>query len=266
MITMNTDRLVADYLHRLDAAAAELPVDQRAELVAEVRGHIDDAMQAAGRSDEVTVRNVLERLGPPEAIAREAVGAAVQAHDGNRRTDGRDIAAFVVLIAGLLIAWLKVISGFGEEVGLPDGSRIPVIDPIQIAALAVWTFAAGYVAWQLATRAPRASRAGGLEISAIVLLTAGGFLWLGWSWIAGYVLVVLSDVWNQRDKIAVVVFVLPFAALAWIGGFPDPDVRLQEAARFGVAAGGLASGAYLARRLFRPSVARRQAGYAGDAG
>lgn len=86
-----------------------------------------------------------------------------------------------------------------------------------------------------------------------------------WTFAAGYVLVVLSDVWNRRDKIAVLVVVLPFAAVAWIGGFPDPDVRLQEAVRFGVAAGGLVSGAYLARRLFRPSVARRQAGFAGDA-
>lgn len=35
----------------------------------EIRGHIDDALLEAGAADEVTFRNVLERLGPPEEIA-----------------------------------------------------------------------------------------------------------------------------------------------------------------------------------------------------
>jgi hypothetical protein len=65
------DPLVADYLRRLDQAAAGLPADRRAELVLEIRDHIA-AAQAGGATDEAGVRDVLRRLGPPEEIADAA--------------------------------------------------------------------------------------------------------------------------------------------------------------------------------------------------
>ena len=65
---MDGDNLVREYLGRLEAAAWPLAADRRVELVAEVREHIEAAVSAAGRSDEVTVRNILERLGPPQEI------------------------------------------------------------------------------------------------------------------------------------------------------------------------------------------------------
>jgi HAAS len=65
---VDTNPLVRDYLGRLDAAAWLLPADRRAELLGEVREHIGTALGDAARSDEVSVRNVLERLGPPEEI------------------------------------------------------------------------------------------------------------------------------------------------------------------------------------------------------
>ncbi len=65
---MDADALVRDYLDRLETAAWRLPVDRRGELVGEVREHIATAMAEAGRSDELTVRNILERLGAPEEI------------------------------------------------------------------------------------------------------------------------------------------------------------------------------------------------------
>lgn len=65
---VDADVLVDDYLLRLESAAARLQADRRAELVAEVREHIDAALGDAGRRDEPTVRNVLERLGSPEEI------------------------------------------------------------------------------------------------------------------------------------------------------------------------------------------------------
>ena len=73
---MDTEVLVHDYLGRLDTAAAALPVHRRAELMAEVRDHIDAALAEAGRSDEVTVRNILERLGSPEEIVAGEAGQA----------------------------------------------------------------------------------------------------------------------------------------------------------------------------------------------
>jgi uncharacterized membrane protein len=65
---MQAEGLIRDYLRRLDLAASGLPPDRRDELTAEVRDHIDAALSEAGTRDEVTVRNVLERLGQPEEI------------------------------------------------------------------------------------------------------------------------------------------------------------------------------------------------------
>ena len=71
------DRLVADYLSRLAAAAASLPADRRAELFEEISLHIAEAraVQAtAGMATSPAVAEVLERLGRPEDI----VGAAAE--------------------------------------------------------------------------------------------------------------------------------------------------------------------------------------------
>jgi len=65
---MDGDELVRDYMGRLDAASWPLPPGRRTELAGEVREHIEAALAEAGRSDDVTVRNVLERLGRPEEI------------------------------------------------------------------------------------------------------------------------------------------------------------------------------------------------------
>jgi hypothetical protein len=72
MNARQADELVVDYLRRLDAASALLPADRRAELVDEIRAHIEAALAEAGSRDETAVRNVLERLGDPTAIAAEA--------------------------------------------------------------------------------------------------------------------------------------------------------------------------------------------------
>ena len=66
---MDGEGLVRDYLGRLDAASWPLSPGRRDELRAEVAEHIDAALAEAGARDEVTVRNVLERLGRPEEIA-----------------------------------------------------------------------------------------------------------------------------------------------------------------------------------------------------
>lgn len=65
---MDAEALVNEYLGRLDAAIGSLPPSRRAELAGEVRQHIEMALAEAGGRDEVTVRNVLERLGPPDEI------------------------------------------------------------------------------------------------------------------------------------------------------------------------------------------------------
>ncbi len=97
MTTVHSNGLVADYLRRLERAAASLTRSRRAELVAEIREHIDDALFEAGATDEVAVRNVLERLGPPEEIAA-AAGPA------QRRSGSLELAAMIAL-AIPIVGW-----------------------------------------------------------------------------------------------------------------------------------------------------------------
>jgi len=75
MVTaMKTNQIVTEYLHRLHDASSALPSQRRTELLSEILTHIDDALCAAGGNDDVTILNVLERLGPPEDIAAAALG------------------------------------------------------------------------------------------------------------------------------------------------------------------------------------------------
>ena len=134
---MNVDadpkaELVRGYLERLRAAAAGLPPDRRAELLAEVREHIAAALSAepggATEVSEVSVRNVLDRLGPPEEIVRveredPSTPAPHQIDAPAEATaspwGGLEVAALVTLavggivlpgvglLLGLLLAWLS---------------------------------------------------------------------------------------------------------------------------------------------------------------
>jgi uncharacterized membrane protein len=121
--------LVRGYLERLRAAASGLPPDRREELLAEVREHIGAAMTAGpGEPTEVSVRNVLERLGPPEEIVRAERDdpapppthhVAATAETATSPWGALEVAALVTLAAGgivlpvlglligLLLAWLS---------------------------------------------------------------------------------------------------------------------------------------------------------------
>jgi hypothetical protein len=102
MTTMQTDRLVDDYMSRLEEAAAHLQRSRRAELISEIREHIEAALREEEAAGEVAVRNVLERLGPPEEI----VEAAEPAAEADQRPTGKlEVAAMVTLVVPF-IGWL----------------------------------------------------------------------------------------------------------------------------------------------------------------
>lgn len=108
---MHAEALIEEYLGRLQAAAWPISGQRRAELVDEVREHIEAGLAEAGSRDETTVRNVLERLGPPEEIvaaevpaaATAAAGSAVVAAERHSAFGGIEIAALVLLVIG---GWL----------------------------------------------------------------------------------------------------------------------------------------------------------------
>jgi hypothetical protein len=103
MSAMHADRIVDDYLRRLEAAAAHLQRSRRAELVAEIREHIDAALRQEEAASEVAIRNVLERLGPPEEIVDAA--EPPPAPEPKRRAGVLEVATLLALLVPL-IGWL----------------------------------------------------------------------------------------------------------------------------------------------------------------
>ena len=99
MATMTVEHLVERYLDRLEAAARDLPRARRTELVQEIREHIEEGLGETGH-DEVSIRNVLERLGPPEEIVAAAQPPAPVARAGRL-----EIAAVVALVIPF-IGWI----------------------------------------------------------------------------------------------------------------------------------------------------------------
>jgi uncharacterized membrane protein len=116
-MNVHTDPLVDDYLRRLDAAASALPAHRRDELITEIRDHLQEALRQAPAGDEAAVRNVLERLGPPEEIVAAATDPAPpdQLVAPYRETNG---SAIVSVLLGVL--WF---AGIGSVLALIFGYR-----------------------------------------------------------------------------------------------------------------------------------------------
>ena len=92
----DTDKLVADYLGRLDRELRDLPRARRRELVEEISGHIAEARADLETENEAAVRSLLDRLGDPEEIAAEARGRV----GVEPRGSALDIVGLVLLLIG----------------------------------------------------------------------------------------------------------------------------------------------------------------------
>jgi uncharacterized membrane protein len=131
---MNDDDLVAGYLGRLVQAARQLPPDRRAELIDEIADHIEQARAASGASGP-GLRDLLQRLGDPEAIAEAASdsagdfpGPVAQPASavaepapvrGPRRQRRLDRAAVLLALGSVLLAPLSfVLALLGWAVGM----------------------------------------------------------------------------------------------------------------------------------------------------
>ena len=102
-------KLVRRYLAQLDAALRGVDASRREDLLAEVRGHIEEGRAGLDPGDAAGVRTLLDKVGDPAAIAAEA-GAPPP---GSRRWDAwapwliifGPIASGLGWIAGMLILW-----------------------------------------------------------------------------------------------------------------------------------------------------------------
>ena len=103
------DKLVRRYLAQLDAALRGVDASRREEILAEVRGHIEEGRTRLDPGDTASVRTLLDKVGDPAAIAAEA-GAPPP---GSRRWDVwapwliifGPVASGLGWIAGMLILW-----------------------------------------------------------------------------------------------------------------------------------------------------------------
>lgn len=101
-MSTRTDRVVADYLERLEDCLGTLPGATRRQLLEEIAEHIVEAREALDPEDEVGLLAILDALGDPEAIAEEALGAAPST--APPRSD-------------LFVPWLVLLGGFVFGVG-----------------------------------------------------------------------------------------------------------------------------------------------------
>lgn len=135
----DTERLVDDYLRRLDTAAAALPFPARAELVGDIRQHISAALHDVDAADEVAARNVLERLGPPEEIVA-AAGQPPTPANGRRGVDA--VPGALLLLLGMVSALILLPLVFVTLIGAGSG-----LGPMEIGILLVLILGLGYTAW-----------------------------------------------------------------------------------------------------------------------
>jgi hypothetical protein len=99
-MTTTADRLVDDYLGRLDRELADQPPERRRELTDEIAGHIAEARAGFDGETEADVRNLLDRLGDPADIAAESRERPAVPR---RQVGAVEILALIALLVGGLI-------------------------------------------------------------------------------------------------------------------------------------------------------------------
>lgn len=71
MNTTACNPMIENYFSQLDSKMADLPADDRQELMRELRAHVLDRLDQATVATEADCRSVLKALGTPEEIARQ---------------------------------------------------------------------------------------------------------------------------------------------------------------------------------------------------
>jgi hypothetical protein len=104
------NRIVEEYLDRLEVACRTMPGGKRRELVAEISQHIRDARERDQPETEETLREILLRTGRPEDIAT-ASGASLPGASRSR-------ALLLLLGLGVLVTAFAVVLG---HVASPPG-------------------------------------------------------------------------------------------------------------------------------------------------
>ncbi len=124
MTATHATQIVEGYLARLEAELAMAPADRRRELLADVRGHITEARAGLEQETDADLLNILDRLGEPAELAREAMEAPsaqlVPSHPYPAMAWGWiEVAAILLMIlawpAGIILVWLSRFWGIRDK-------------------------------------------------------------------------------------------------------------------------------------------------------
>jgi uncharacterized membrane protein len=117
MTASHATHIVEGYLARLEAELGSAPADRRRELLADVREHITEARATLEQETDADLLNILDRLGEPAELAREATEpSSVQMVVSNSLYPAMtwgwiEVAAILLMIlawpAGIILVWLS---------------------------------------------------------------------------------------------------------------------------------------------------------------
>lgn len=151
-------RLIQDYLDRLARELEGVPTSTRRELMEDVRGHVEEAWLASPERNRAALLSILDRLGPPETLAREERERLGLDEPQTRRGPGLlEVAAIVltflgaltpvIWLLGVLLAWLsprwltrdKVVATLMPLLGLLIGMSLMAVGQASYTAAPVMT-------------------------------------------------------------------------------------------------------------------------------
>jgi uncharacterized membrane protein len=125
MTATHATQIVEGYIARLEAELGMAPGDRRTELLADVRGHITEARAGLEQETDADLLNILDRLGEPAELAREAMegpsAPMVATHSAypGMAWGWIEVAAILLVIlawpAGIILVWLSRFWGIGDK-------------------------------------------------------------------------------------------------------------------------------------------------------
>lgn len=109
MSTPQQSTIIRDYIEGLEQACADIPRAQRAELLQDIREHIEEARVAMPDQSDAALLTMLDRVGDPAALAQEERERLGMPPAQPARAGFMEIGALVLMLlfwpVGIVLLW-----------------------------------------------------------------------------------------------------------------------------------------------------------------